>query len=70
LPGNWGIHATRHTYAVEVYRQTQDLRLTQRLLGHASVVTTTVYAALLDESVRAGVERIWSQDCLVTAPAR
>ncbi len=60
LPDRWGIHATRHTFAVEVYRQTRDLRLTQRLLGHASVVTTTAYAALLDEDVRAGVEKIWA----------
>jgi len=59
LPGSWGIHATRHSYAVEIYRRTRDLRLTQRLLGHSSVVTTMVYAALLDEDVRAGVERIW-----------
>jgi site-specific recombinase XerD len=60
LQESWGIHATRHTYAVEVYGRTQDLRLTQRLLGHASVVTTCVYASLLDERVRAGVERIWA----------
>lgn len=59
LPESWGIHATRHSYAVEIYRLTRDLRLTQRLLGHSSVVTTMVYAALLDEDVRAGVERIW-----------
>jgi site-specific recombinase XerD len=60
LPDRWGIHAARHTFAVEVYRQTRDLRLTQRLLGHASVVTTTTYASLLDEDVRAGVEKIWA----------
>ncbi len=59
LTASWGIHATRHSYAVEIYRRTRDLRLTQRLLGHSSVVTTMVYAALLDEDVRAGVERIW-----------
>jgi len=59
LAGRWGIHATRHTYAVEAYRKTKDLRLTQTLLGHTSPVTTTVYAALLDEDARAGVEKIW-----------
>lgn len=60
LPERWGIHATRHSFAVEAYRKTRDLRLVQRLLGHASVVTTTTYAALLDEDLRAGVEKIWA----------
>jgi site-specific recombinase XerD len=43
-----------------VYRRTRDLRLTQRLLGHANVATTTVYANLLDEDVRRGVEQVWA----------
>ena len=60
LPAIWGVHATRHSYAVEIYRKTRDLRLTQRLLGHANVATTTVYANLLDEDVRRGVEMIWA----------
>ena len=60
LPTTWGVHATRHSYAVEVYRKTRDLRLTQRLLGHSNVATTTVYANLLDEDVRRGVERVWA----------
>lgn len=60
LPLHHGVHATRHSYAVEVYRRTRDLRLTQRLLGHSSPNTTQVYASLLDEDVRRGVERIWA----------
>lgn len=60
LPVRWGVHATRHTYAVEVYRRTRDLRLAQRQLGHASVTTTTIYANLLDEDLRRGVEQVWA----------
>jgi integrase/recombinase XerC len=60
LPIRHGVHCTRHSYAVEVYRRTRDLRLTQRLLGHASPNTTQVYASLLDEDVRRGVEAIWA----------
>jgi site-specific recombinase XerD len=60
LPTRWGVHSTRHSYAVEVYRKTRDLRLTQCLLGHSNVATTTVYANLLDEDVRRGVERVWA----------
>jgi site-specific recombinase XerD len=60
LPLHHGVHATRHSYAVEVYRRTRDLRLTQRLLGHSSPNTTQVYASLLDDDVRKGVEAIWA----------
>jgi integrase/recombinase XerD len=60
LPTRWAVHSTRHSYAVEVYRKTRDLRLPQRLLGHSNVATTTVYANLLDEDVRRGVEQVWA----------
>jgi site-specific recombinase XerD len=60
LPVHHGVHCTRHSFAVELYRRTRDLRLTQRLLGHASPNTTQVYASLLDEDVRRGVEAIWA----------
>jgi site-specific recombinase XerD len=60
LPIRFGVHATRHTYACHLYRTTKDLRLTQRLLGHSNVATTTVYANLLDEDVRRGVEQLWA----------
>lgn len=60
LPTRWGVHATRHSYAVEIYRRTRDLRLTQRLLGHSNPTTTTVYANLLDDDVRKGVEQMWA----------
>ena len=60
LPARHGVHAARHSYAVELYRKTRDLRLTQRLLGHSSPNTTQVYASLLDNDVRRGVELIWA----------
>lgn len=60
LPTRWGVHATRHSYAVEVYRKTKDLRLTQRQLGHSSPLVTTVYANLLDDDVRRGVAMVWA----------
>ncbi len=60
LPTRHGVHATRHSYAVEIYRKTKDLRLTQRQLGHSSPVVTQVYASLLDDDVRRGVEALWA----------
>jgi site-specific recombinase XerD len=35
------------------------LRLTQKLLGHSNVTTTTVYADVLADEVRLGVEKLW-----------
>lgn len=60
LDTRWGVHATRHSYAVEVYRKTRDLRLTQRLLRHSSPGVTQVYANLLDDDVRRGVAMVWA----------
>jgi site-specific recombinase XerD len=35
-------HMLRHTYATERYRETKDIRLVQRALGHASLPTTMI----------------------------
>ena len=60
-PLSWGVHAMRHSYATELYRRTRDLRLTQRQLGHSSPVVTQVYASLVDDDVRRGVEMVWTR---------
>ena len=39
------MHKLRHWFGTEVYRASQDLRLTQELLGHSSPTTTAGYAA-------------------------
>lgn len=36
-------HALRHTFAVNLYRRTRDLKLVQLALGHSSPVTTSIY---------------------------
>jgi len=40
-------HALRHRFATDAYAASCELRLVQELLGHASPVTTAVYAALV-----------------------
>ncbi len=37
-------HSLRHTFATKLYRSTQDILLTQKLLGHSSPTVTQVYA--------------------------
>ncbi len=42
-------HMLRHTFATEFYRQTKDIRLTQKMLGHADLSTTMIYTHVVDE---------------------
>jgi integrase len=53
------LHAPRHTAGTALYRATKDLLLVQRHLGHARPTTTAIYAGVLDEDVKAGVDEMW-----------
>lgn len=37
-------HALRHTFAIELFRKTKDLRLVQVALGHRNITNTMIYA--------------------------
>lgn len=37
------LHSLRHTFAIELYRRTRDLKLVQLALGHRSINSTMVY---------------------------
>lgn len=37
-------HALRHTFAIELFRKTKDLRLVQVALGHRNIMNTMIYA--------------------------
>jgi integrase len=47
------MHQLRHRAATEAYRATHDLRVVQRMMGHASSVTTELYTAIEDDEVLA-----------------
>lgn len=53
---NFRFHDTRHTAATRLVRATGNLKLAQRLLGHAEVTTTSRYAHVNHEDLRAGLE--------------
>jgi integrase len=51
-------HDTRHTAGTRYVRATGNLKGAQRLLGHARIETTTRYAHVLLEDIRAGQEAV------------
>lgn len=40
-------HSLRHTFAIELYQRTRDLRLVQVALGHRNIQNTMIYADYL-----------------------
>lgn len=37
-------HSLRHTFAIQIYKKTKDIRLVQVALGHRNVMNTMIYA--------------------------
>ena len=55
------VHALRHSYALELYRQERDLRAVQKQLGHASVQTTQIYADVTQDDIQGQIKGLWGQ---------
>jgi integrase len=51
-------HDIRHDFASKLLRATRNLKLVQRMLGHANIETTMRYAHVLDEDMREGMEKL------------
>lgn len=56
--GDLRFHDLRHTAATRLVRATGNLKLAQRLLGHTNVSTTSRYAHVTHEELRAGLEAV------------
>jgi len=50
-------HRFRHSAATLLIEEGVDIRLVQRLLGHASIVTTELYTKVTDSSLISAIER-------------
>ena len=40
-------HTLHHSFAADLYRQTANIRLTQKALGHSNLATTQIYAHIV-----------------------
>lgn len=49
-------HMLRHTFATDLYRETKNLRMVQKALGHASLATTQIYTHIVDEEMEAALK--------------
>lgn len=49
-------HDLRHTFATRMLRQTRDLKLVSKLLGHKSIETTSRYAHVLVDDMRSALD--------------
>ncbi len=43
-PAHKTFHSLRHTFAIQLYKKTKDIRLVQVALGHRNVMNTMIYA--------------------------
>ncbi len=44
-------HTLRHTFATDLYRETKNIRLVQKALGHSGLSSTMIYTHIVDEEL-------------------
>lgn len=55
-------HVLRHTFATDLLRETKNIRLVQKALGHSDVSTTMVYTHVFDEELEEALRRPIARD--------
>lgn len=55
---NYRFHDNRHTAATRLVRSSRNLKLVQKLLGHTELATTSRYAHVTNDDLRAAMEAV------------
>lgn len=50
-------HVLRHSFATTLLRETKNIRLTQKALGHANLATTMIYTHVTDDELEKALRR-------------
>jgi len=51
-------HTLRHTFATRLYRETSNIRMVQKALGHSDLSTTMIYTHVVDEELEEAMRRL------------
>ena len=51
-------HTLRHTFATRLYKQTSDIRMVQKALGHTDVSTTMIYTHIVDDDLSSAMRSL------------
>jgi integrase/recombinase XerD len=51
-------HTLRHTFATDIYKQTHNIRLTQKALGHSDLSTTMIYTHIVDDELEEAMRNL------------
>ena len=49
-------HTLRHTFATRLYRETGNIRMVQKALGHSDLSTTMIYTHVVDEEMEGAMK--------------
>jgi integrase/recombinase XerD len=49
-------HTFRHTFATRLYRETSNIRMVQKALGHSDLSTTMIYTHVVDEELETALK--------------
>lgn len=51
-------HTLRHTFATRLYRESGNIRMAQKALGHSDLSTTIVYTHIVDEGLESALKEL------------